>query len=381
MTSPAPFVFDRVRGQSRAIGALRDAVRLDRVSQAYLFHGPWGVGKTTAALALAAALNCEADTPRRPCGTCLSCRKTASFNHPDVHLVMPVFPAALWKEEAAKRGDDAAQGALCRLYAEWAADPLHVYSWSKRPSIATEWVLEVKQEASRKTFEGRSKVIVLAGVDSTGVEASNRMLKMLEEPGPRTVFVLTTSRLHRVLPTIRSRCQRVGFGDVPADDIRDLLVTGAGIPEKDAGPVAALAGGSVARALVLGGAGVLETRAWVLGLLGLSPDDLVARLSTDVLGDSRAWDAPRVRHVAEVLLTWYRDVLRLKCGVSESGVVNHDALVGLRAASETLDVPGIARRVRALEELVGAVEGSVTPSLALFTTLTDVIAEDAPSPA
>ena len=73
----------------------------------------------------------------------------------------------------------------------------------------------------------------LSAVEAMGVEAANRILKMLEEPGPETVFVLTTSRLHQVLPTIRSRCQRIAFGEVPAEDVRKVLADDFGVSEND----------------------------------------------------------------------------------------------------------------------------------------------------
>jgi DNA polymerase-3 subunit delta' len=368
-----PFTFDRVRGQNRAIGLLRDAVRRDRVAQAYLFHGPWGVGKTTSAMALAAALNCEADPAARPCGRCLPCRKTASFNHPDVRVVIPLYPAALWKEEA-ERGtpEEPGESALCRLYGQWAADPHHVFRWPKPPSIATEWILEIKRETSRKTFEGRTQVTVLSGVETMGVEAANRILKMLEEPNPSTVFVLTTSRLNQVLPTIRSRCQRVAFGEVPSDEIVSILVDHFAASRADAEQLAAIAGGSPARAISLLGEDVLETRAWALDLARLDRDALISKLATDVLAESRAWNAPRVRQVAEVLMTWYRDVLAIMHGLPETRLINRDRMDALTEDARRLDVAAVRDRVSALEELVQAVEHQVTPSAALFAALVDV---------
>ena len=369
---PSGFSFDRVRGQERAIAQLRDAVRTGHLSQAYLFHGPRGVGKTTAALALATALNCEAGPADRPCGQCLPCRKAARFNHPDIHFVMPLYPAALWKEEGEAAGPGVpAEGALCRLLGEWVDNPFHVYQWPKRPSIATEWVLSIKREASLKTFEGRTKVIVVSGVEEMSPEAANRFLKMLEEPGPHTVFVLTTSRLHQVLPTIRSRCQRLAFGELPVEVVAEILTAYFGMAPGDAERLAALSGGSLSRAILLGQEGILETRGWALDLVDLERDDLIGRLTEEVLVDSRRWDARRVRHVAEVLLTWYRDVLALKYGKPDVPLTNRDRLSRLTTQAARLEAAEIGRRVRAMEGLVQAVESQVTPALALFTALTD----------
>jgi DNA polymerase-3 subunit delta' len=366
-----PFTFDRIRGQGRAIGLLTDAVRANRLSQAYLFHGPWGVGKTTTALALAAALNCEGPyDAARPCGACLPCRKVARFNHPDVRILLPLYPASLWKEPAGKGTvDEPAMSPVGALLAEWAQSPFHVFRWAKRPSIATEWVLEAKREATRKTFEGRTKVIIFSGVETMGVEASNRILKMLEEPGPHTVFVLTTSRLHQVLPTIRSRCQRLAFGELPLATIEETLTAELGVEGENAAQLAALSRGSLARAVLLLDEGIAEIRRWALRIATLEGDALIARLSADVLGDSRRWDGRTVRHVAEVLMTWYRDVLGLKHGAEPDRIVNRDARKALDGQADRLSVEAIGRRVKRLEALVQAVENQVTPAHALFAAL------------
>jgi DNA polymerase-3 subunit delta' len=262
---------------------------------------------------------------------------------------------------------------LGRLLHEWTQNPLHVFRWPKRPSIATEWVLEIKREASRETFEGRSKVIILSTVEGMGIEAANRILKMLEEPGPHTVFVLTSSRLHQVVPTIRSRCQRVAFGEVPADDVAQLLQSEAGIAAKEAKSLAALSGGSVSRALTILEEGILETRGWTLGLMTLDRPALLDRLSTDVLGNPRRWDAGRVRHVAEVLMTWYRDVLTVKHGLPDTRVANRDHGAVLEAQAATADATEVRRCVQRVEGLIDAVEHQVTPSLALYATLAEIL--------
>jgi DNA polymerase-3 subunit delta' len=365
-----PFTFERVRGQSAAIARLRECGVRDRVPQALLFHGPLGVGKTTTAMAVAAAVNCEAsDAAARPCGTCLACRKIAKFNHPDVNLVMPVYPAALWKEEAAKSEREQPESPLCRVYAEWADNPYHVFSWAKRPSIATEWVLEMRSEASLKTFEGRNKVIVISAVETMGVEAANRILKMLEEPGPNTLFILTTNRLHHVLPTIRSRCQRLTFSELDADVIAGVLTAEFDQDPTVAAQLASIGRGSLARAVRLADSGALETREWALRVVSRPPSGIIDHLADSVLADSRLWDRGRVRLVAEVLVTWYRDVLAARHGAADSELVNRDRVADIRLMARDLTVEDVAPCVRALEQLERDVEHQVTPALALFTTL------------
>lgn len=108
-------------------------------------------------------------------------------------------------------------------------------------------------------------------------------------------------------------------------------------------------------------------RDWVLSVLALDDDARVDKLNEDVLANARQWDVSRVRHVTEVLMTWYRDVLSLKHGRPESEIANQDSLAALRREADALTIEDLGRRVREVDGLVTTVEGQVTPSLALFS--------------
>ena len=194
-------------GQQRAVGQLERAIASGKLAQAYLFDGPDGVGKRAAAVALAAALNCDVDP--LGCGRCESCGKVARDLHPDV-----IFIAA-----------DGAQ-------------------------IKIEQVRGVTERLVFAPNEGRTRVIVLDEAERLNPSSGNALLKSLEEPRPHTRFVLVSAAPHRLLPTIRSRCQRVRFAPLAEEQLAGLLVA-RGVEQEAAREAALLADGSAGRALAL----------------------------------------------------------------------------------------------------------------------------------
>ncbi|MDD3925276.1 MAG: DNA polymerase III subunit delta' [bacterium] len=172
--------FSGIIGHVSAKEALRGAVRRDRVSNAYIFCGPAGIGRTSLALAYAAYLNCsgrKADDGDA-CGLCSSCLKIASNGHPDVHVLKP--------ERAVIRIDD---------------------------------VREMIKECIYPPFEGKWKVCVIDDADCLGEGAANALLKTLEEAPGRAVFILVARSGASLLPTIVSRCQILELAQPSGDEL------------------------------------------------------------------------------------------------------------------------------------------------------------------
>lgn len=193
-------------GQEIAKEQLRRSLLEERISHAYLFSGPPGVGKKTAALAWAQALNCLYPVGGDACDACPACRKVANRTHPDVLHIVP-----------------------------------------EGESIHLEQVREVRRRVLYQPYEGQRLVVILSDGDRLTAEAANALLKSLEEPAPWAVFVLVSDRPQDLLPTIRSRCQPVNFRPLPRQVIASFLKD-RGISEEQAGFLASLAGGSLARA-------------------------------------------------------------------------------------------------------------------------------------
>jgi DNA polymerase-3 subunit delta' len=220
-----------VRGQPTAIETLRRALAADRVHHAYLFDGLDGVGKERAAFGLAQALVCERRGMQEAdaCGACSACARAVPRSgegrpvHPDVAVVERGLyePAAIGRRSPETQ--DISIDQIRAIVLAHSAFPPH---------------------------EGRARVFVVRRAEELSTAAANALLKTLEEPGARTYFVLLSSMPDVLLPTIRSRTQRVRFGALP-DALVAALLTERGIDGARAGEVARLSGGSVATALAL----------------------------------------------------------------------------------------------------------------------------------
>ena len=203
-------------GQRDTSAFLRGVIASGRFANAYLFHGPPGVGKGTAALAFARALLCERRRAARgmddACGECLTCRQTLALQHPDLKFLFPV--------SGEEKDLDTTVG---ETLAALRADPLYAFQYDKAASIRISMTRELLRELAFKPFEADRRVVVVRDADRMREDQCSAMLKSIEEPGASTVWVLTTARLHRLPATIRSRCQRVRFAPLDESTVATFL--------------------------------------------------------------------------------------------------------------------------------------------------------------
>ncbi len=236
-----PRTFEQVVGQRHVTETLRNALRGGRVGSAYLFAGPRGSGKTTAARLLARAVNCTDLKDGEPCGACEICLSILSGRSLDVIEI----------DAASNRG--------------------------------IEDVRELRERVGYAAVQGRKKIYIVDEVHMLSKDAFNALLKTIEEPPPHVVFVFATTDPQKVLPTVVSRCQRFDFKRIPLKDvearIREICaVEGHAITPEAVFLIAKRADGSLRDALgmldqviSLGEEGELDARRVrdVLGLAGL----------------------------------------------------------------------------------------------------------------
>lgn len=355
----------RIRGQDRAIGLLRAAHESGRLSHAYLFRGPEGVGKEATALEFAKALNCEAGV-LEGCGECRSCRMAAGLNHPDIHLVFPM-------PRDAKASDRS--GALEKLARNGYRDE----SFGRKTAIiSVETVLaEVVVKANQRPYVGPWKIFVVADADRMTPEAANTLLKTLEEPPDMTVIVLTTSRPSALPATIVSRCQSVQFARLDRETVREILVDdpGLGFDEQSARAAAALAQGSAGRAARAGRDGLaaeIDRVARMMG--GKRVRGVKALLET---ANSLAYRLGRQEQerILELMLLWYRDVLLIAARGSlcdDSDVLYAGYRGDLEWQARAMGFGAISRLIERIDGARRAIERYSNPSIVFTSVLLDV---------
>jgi DNA polymerase-3 subunit delta' len=201
-----------VRDQEVAVRLLRNMLSRGRVPNGLLFWGPGGVGKRMAALEFAKAINCLDEKCMDSCNECLSCRKIENGNHPDVAFIAPLKKARI---------------------------------------IDIETIETMNEMAALRPFESQWRVFIIQEAERMGNPAQNKFLKTLEEPPGKSVFVLISEKPDQLLPTIRSRCQRVRFGALRPETVKDLLQQVRDLPDDLAESIAAVSQGQMSRALDL----------------------------------------------------------------------------------------------------------------------------------
>jgi DNA polymerase-3 subunit delta' len=199
-------VWDNLVGQAQAIEAMQAAAAGRGMSHAWLFTGPPGSGRSNAAVALAAALECE----QGGCDECHACHTVLAGTHADVTLVR-----------------------------------------TEKLSIGVDEVRELVRRAALAPMGRRWQVLVIEDADRLTDQACNALLKAIEEPTDRTVWMLCTPTVDDVLPTIRSRCRLVTLTTPTAEDVADFLVRRDGVPDALAAYAARASQGHIGRARAL----------------------------------------------------------------------------------------------------------------------------------
>lgn len=366
-----PSVFDEMVGQEKVAAFLRTAVASKTTSHAYIFVGPAGSGKRTAALLLACALICDDGG----CGTCPACARVRRGAHPDVRVFQPAGAASYLVEQV--------------------RDDL----------VPDMWLAPA---------DGPAKVYILDRAESLGDAAANAFLKSLEEPPSAVTVVLLTDDYDAVLPTIASRCQVVRFAPVAPGRARELLVERTDADVDEARIALAATSGSVAGALefigspgrrqardhmvavlrdltVMDGRDILVSARELLREVRAPLDEVKARQGEEIrervefMGRGASLKEVEQRHKREltaheraavleliaVAEGWLRDVLASSAGAPEA-IENRDVADDIESAASTMTQASIAAALDAVGQARRRVSYNVSPQLAVEVMLFEI---------
>ena len=323
--------FKDVVGHKDIINYIRNAVREDKVSHAYILNGERGAGKKMLANLFAATLLCEKGGPD-PCNECHSCRQAESGNHPDIIKV----------------------------------------THEKPNSISVDDIREqVNNTIMIKPYQGPYKVYIIPQADMMTPQAQNALLKTIEEPPEYAVIMLLTENADTLLPTINSRCVMLKLRNIKDTLIKKYLMETMQVPDYKADMCTAFAQGIMGRAIMLANSEHFnEIRDEAVQLLKYINE---MELSEIVQAVSRITAYKlEINDYLDIIMIWYRDVLLYKATKDMDKVVFKDQIKYIKERAKRSSYEGIELIIESLEKAKARLKANVNFDLVmelLFLTI------------
>ena len=271
--------FKNIIGQEKAVDILLKSLKEDKIFPSYIFMGADGVGKKYTAIEFAKAINClNLSNDFEVCEKCSSCNKINKVCSPDLKIIEPI-----------------------------------------KGSIRIEQIRELRREINLKPFENRKKIYIIDHAEAMTLEASNCLLKTIEEPPDYAIMILICSKLDSVLPTIVSRCQLIKFKLIGYLEIMEVVLSNKVDIEKDkAKLISKLAQGSISKALkLISDKEYFKRREKILDYLTLIlPGKYNDNLFTNM--EQILTEMNKTEETLDIILFWYYDILLVKeLGIQE----------------------------------------------------------------
>ncbi len=325
-------------GHEWAVEYLRLSISKGRDAQSYLISGPAGIGKALLALRIAQTLNCE-QGGAEPCLACRECRRIERGNHPDVRI------AGMASQAAGLRADEAA----------------------RQKELKIDTVRAWQQDIALRPYEGRRRVFILHDAERLTVEASNAMLKTLEEPPDYATLILVANSAD-LLQTIVSRCQLIRLRPLPRRQIETVLREHHDLAESDAAVLAAWSDGRLGWALrMIDTPDELERRAQhlqTLRELETRPGGLAFRWAEERAKEYRGGEQARVLEWLDLWQSWWRDVLLAAADCPEF-ISNIDCRQDIEAAARRHNIGEVYQFISRINHATRQLRENVNPQLAL----------------
>ena len=302
--------FSQIIGQAGAIQFLKGVMAKGKIPHAYLFAGIPGIGKTTTALALTRAVNCQERIMEEGCGQCPACRQLEGGNFPDLVFIQP-----------------------------------------DGQNIKIGQIRDLNRTLSFKPLSGRYRVSILEQAELMTDEAANSLLKTLEEPPPNNILILTVTEPLALFPTIVSRCQKVLFRPIPVRDIADWLMESLNLNDEKAHVLARISEGSLGRAIRMCEGDFFKQRedylSSIIQLPAMSSEQALemaieyARVEKKGASHEPGKGDSGLTDLLSIWKSWYRDLLLVKVDCPADLLINVDFSHKLKTISRSSRIEGL----------------------------------------
>ncbi|MEP9411257.1 MAG: DNA polymerase III subunit delta' [Candidatus Brocadia sp.] len=332
--------FKIISCQDRIVKLFQNAILNDRLAHAYILAGQEGIGKTLFSKELAKTIFCQ-HPGIDACDTCNSCQRIANDNFPDLFFILPEKNSRVIKIDQLKYLQD---------------------------------VLNVKP------LESKHKIVIIQSADKMNEEASNCLLKTLEEPPSYAIILLIVTSLESVRETIRSRCQIVRFSPLSTAVVKDILINQFQLDNRQAERLAFVSNGSIERAISLSGTDALEKKNWLVDrILKLSMNDNLT-FSKELFDEWHIQDMEvleekrsQVKELMFSILLYYRDLLVCKTGKSELPIHYVDWKDALISKSKSLSEDALFRIINVIKTSLEHLDHNANITLLLENMISKIL--------
>lgn len=327
--------YKEIIGNEQIIAHLKNTVKQNKVSQAYILSGDKGMGKKMIASTFAMALQCEKGE-EEPCMECKSCKQAMSMNHPDIKWVTHEKPNVISVDEVRQ---------------------------------------QLVDDVQVKPYCSKYKVYIVDESEKMNVQAQNAILKTIEEPPEYAVVILLSNNIDTFLPTIVSRCVRLDMRMLRRGHIRNYLMKNKGVPDYQAEVIAAFAGGNLGKAIKLAGSEHFnELKEEVLRLL-------------KYIGDMQVYEAVmavkecekykvEIEDFIDLMMVWYRDILVFKVSQDIEEMTFKEQFKFIKDQAAKISFNGVEEVLKAMDKAKVRIRANVNYDLALemmFLTIRDAL--------
>jgi len=306
--------FKEIIGQDAAIRTLLAAKRKGKIAPVYLFYGPDGVGKFLAAKNFAKLLNCTNHSVEKDCcDVCNHCKQIENENYPDVFFI---------------KDDD---------------------------TIKIEQVRDMKWQLALKPVSSSFKVIIIKNASFLSHQAQSALLKTLEDMQFNAVCVLVTSNISTMLPTIISRAELIRFFQIKSEDIKNFLQDKLSFTDNQAEAMSHIFDGSIRASKTTDIESYMDSRERVFDFI-INKND-ISRRKKDF------FDFKNLNDMLNIMITWYRDVLLYKAGISKNFFINYDRIVDIEKCGVNIEAETLVNHLGFLLNSKIMLEENVSPKL------------------
>lgn len=316
--------FKDIIGQEHIKEHLQNAIKLDKISHAYIIEGERYAGKEFIARIFATALQCEKQDTQ-PCMECHSCKQADSMNHPDIIKVTHEKPNSIGVDDIR---------------------------------------IQVANDVMIKPYSGPKKIYIINEGEKMTVAAQNALLKTLEEPPQYTVIFILTTNVEALLPTILSRCVVLSMKPVEDEKVKNYLMETMGLPDYKAEVCAAFSRGNVGKARMLALSEDFDNiKAEAISLMKNIKDMEINEIVTAIkkIGDY----SMDISDYLDMLSVWYRDVLLYKATNDLNHLIFKDEIQYIRKAAKYSTYEGIENIIEMLDKTKQRLSANVNFDLAM----------------